>query len=258
MTKNLGKEYGKAKIEASKLPQFTHLKKHNVNLTIEKVNQVVMILFKQKVKPEEAQVINLLKYFNIPVPKGHGALLDFSELKKPDFLFTVNIKLMQKLFKVLNQENKGAKPETGSSFYRFYVGTGNNHNSVRQIVKRRSWWHRQKHERFIGQGSAATTADDDESDEEYEDAGKGAHFIWTQWRKSELTDHLKMCHNMSTRLMYNKLEDNYHLANKKALFMNVTQYYKAMGLDPFEVAIPLTFHIKSQNDPEYARFERVF
>jgi tubulin---tyrosine ligase len=48
------------------------------------------------------------------------------------------------------------------------------------------------------------------------------------------------------------------LANKKALFMNISQYYKAMGLDPFEVAIPLTFHIKSANDPEYTRFERVF
>lgn len=58
--------------------------------------------------------------------------------------------------------------------------------------------------------------------------------------------------------MYNKMEDNYHLANKKALFMNISMYYRAMGLDPFEVAIPLTFHIKSSNDPEYLRFERVF
>ena len=88
---------------------------------------MVMILFKQKVKPEEQQVISLLKFFNIPVPKGHGTNLDFTELKKPDFLYTVNIKLMQKLFKVLNQENKNVKPEQGSSFYRFYVGGGNNH-----------------------------------------------------------------------------------------------------------------------------------
>lgn len=58
--------------------------------------------------------------------------------------------------------------------------------------------------------------------------------------------------------MYGKLEDNYHLANKKALFINVVNYYKALNYDPFEVAIPLTFHIKSQNDPEYNRFERMF
>jgi hypothetical protein len=54
------------------------------------------------------------------------------------------------------------------------------------------------------------------------------------------------------------LEDNFHLANKKALFMNMCNYYNKLGLDPFEVAIPLTFHIKSQTDPEYARFIEKF
>ena len=70
----------------------------------------------------------------------------------------------------MNQENRQMKPEQGSQYYRFYVGVGNNHPSVRQIIKRRSWWHREKHERFIGQGSAATTVgDDDDDDDDYED-----------------------------------------------------------------------------------------
>jgi hypothetical protein len=52
--------------------------------------------------------------------------------------------------------------------------------------------------------------------------------------------------------MYNRLDANYHLNNKKALFVNMNNYYRALGLDPFECAIPLTFHIKSgQGDPEY-------
>ena len=92
---------------------------------------MVMILFKQKIKPEEHQVIGLLKFFNIPVPKGHGTLLDHAELKKPDFLYSINIKMMQKLFKVMNNENKNVKPELGSNYYRFYVGSGNNHSSVK-------------------------------------------------------------------------------------------------------------------------------
>ena len=46
-------------------------------------------------------------------------------------------------------------------------------------------------------------------------------------------------------LIYNRLEDNFHLANKKALFMNISSYYRMLGVDPFDVAIPLTFHIKS-------------
>lgn len=53
-----------------------------------------MTLFKSKVKPDEQQMIQLLKFFNIPIPKGHGMLIDLTELKKPDFLYTVNVKLM--------------------------------------------------------------------------------------------------------------------------------------------------------------------
>lgn len=107
-----------------------------------------MILFKQKAKPDDAQVVSLFKFFNIPVPRGHGMILDFAECKKPDFLFTVNIKVMQKLYRVLNHENNKAKPEQ-ANFFRFYVGYGNNHLAVKHVIKRRSWWLREKHEKFI-------------------------------------------------------------------------------------------------------------
>lgn len=98
---------------------------------MDKINQVVMCLFKQKLKLEEPAIISLLKHFNIPVPKGHGMMLDATELKKPDFLFTVNIRLMQKLNKVLNESNRNIKPETGSNYFKFYVGVGNNHPTIR-------------------------------------------------------------------------------------------------------------------------------
>jgi len=47
--------------------------------------------------------------------------------------------------------------------------------------------------------------------------------------------------------VYNKIEDNWHLSNKKALFLNMRHYYESMGEDPFHV-LPLTFHIKSVDD----------
>ena len=54
--------------------------------------------------------------------------------------------------------------------------------------------------------------------------------------------------------VYAKLENNYHLSNKYALFYNMRKYYKALDRDPFEV-LPLTFHIKSgTSDPEYKNF----
>ena len=33
---------------------------------------------------------------------------------------------------------------------------------------------------------------------------------------------------------------------------------EGLGHDPFDVAIPLTFHIKSTSDPEFEKFERMF
>ena len=57
---------------------------------------------------------------------------------------------------------------------------------------------------------------------------------------------------------YNKLEDNYHLSNKKALFINMKNYYEARGEQPFD-ALPITFHIKTGlDDPEYLKFSNFY
>lgn len=89
---------------------------------------------------------------------------------------------------------------------------------------------------------------------------KGVHFIWTSWRKTELTQSLRLKQSTAgPKLMYNRLEDNFHLSNKKALFMNMCHYYRKLNLNPFEVAIPLTFHIKSiHTDPEFKKFVQCF
>lgn len=60
--------------------------------------------------------------------------------------------------------------------------------------------------------------------------------------------------------MYNRLEHNFHLSNKKALFRNIVRYYRHRQMDPFEIAIPLTFHIRhvGSNDADYMAFIRAF
>ena len=58
--------------------------------------------------------------------------------------------------------------------------------------------------------------------------------------------------------LYNKLEDNFHLSNKKAMFLNIKLFYEAMGKDPFN-ALPVTFHVKTGlDDPEFARFKAYY
>ena len=112
-----------------------------------------MTLFKGKIKSTDQNLIKLFKFFQIQIPRGNGAVLDNNVLRQPDFLHEVNKKLLQKLYLVLNRENRNIKPETNSSIFRFYVGKGNNYPTVRQLVSRRSWWNRvtKEHEKFYGQ-----------------------------------------------------------------------------------------------------------
>jgi tubulin--tyrosine ligase len=57
--------------------------------------------------------------------------------------------------------------------------------------------------------------------------------------------------------LYNKTENNFHLSNKKALFLNMRYYYEAVGED-ISLGLPLTFHIKSIDDPECQRFRNFY
>jgi hypothetical protein len=58
--------------------------------------------------------------------------------------------------------------------------------------------------------------------------------------------------------LYNKMEDNYHLNNKKAMFLNMRNYYEAMGKDVF-TAVPVTYHVKEGlEDPEFLKFKTHF
>ena len=58
--------------------------------------------------------------------------------------------------------------------------------------------------------------------------------------------------------VYNKIEDNFHLNNKKALFLNMRNYYNAIEKNPFDT-LPVTFHIKNGlKDPEFIRFKKFY
>jgi hypothetical protein len=55
--------------------------------------------------------------------------------------------------------------------------------------------------------------------------------------------------------LYNKIEDNFHVNNKKALYLNMKNYYEALDEDVF-ANLPLTFHVKSGlEDPEFHKFK---
>ena len=58
--------------------------------------------------------------------------------------------------------------------------------------------------------------------------------------------------------MSNRMESNYHLANKKHLFYNFKKFFAYIKKDPFK-HIPLTFHIKQGiNDPQWNIFLKYY
>ena len=58
--------------------------------------------------------------------------------------------------------------------------------------------------------------------------------------------------------LYNKIEDNFHVNNKKALYLNMKNYYEALEEDVFD-NLPLTFHVKAGlDDPEFTRFKNKY
>ena len=57
--------------------------------------------------------------------------------------------------------------------------------------------------------------------------------------------------------MHNKIEHNFHLSNKKALFYNLKSFYEATCKEIFDI-VPITFHIKDSDDINFAEFQTTF
>ena len=97
------------------------------------------------------------------------------------------------------------------------------------------------------------------------DYGK-CHLIWTSWWKKRISDNLriqKQITETTTRdrvRIYNRIDHNYHLANKKWLFHNMKEYYRSQGRCVFKDKVfPVTFHIKDgTNDIEYQKLVQCF
>lgn len=51
------------------------------------------------------------------------------------------------------------------------------------------------------------------------------------------------------------MDNNKQLTNKKGVFINMREYYRALGVDPFSV-LPQTYLVKSLADEDFRRFEQ--
>jgi len=124
--------------------------------------------------------------------------------------------------------------------FKAYIWRGNNGRVVKTVLKKRWWW----------------TIVDKWDPEEWD-------FIWTQWLKPKVIKNIAVSRwntsipnqnrtydtrdaskqNFKRSCVYNRIPQNYHLSNKKNLFLNLRKYYLALDKDPNSY-IPVTYLIK--------------
>ena len=57
--------------------------------------------------------------------------------------------------------------------------------------------------------------------------------------------------------IYSRLDNNKQITNKKGLFVNMREYYKVIGVEPFN-GLRMTFLVKSVCVDEFRKFENYF
>ena len=142
--------------------------------------------------------------------------------------------------------------------YRYYVGKGNHPTVVLHCLKARWWWTpngkdsdtkphfvwsqgiQKDYLRTFPKNDAFSLPEISELNVEMEGETLGFNLI--QDSKSFTVLQSTAVYESYNLLLHNRLERNFHLTNKKALFINLKEYYESLGQDPFTV-IPLTFHI---------------
>lgn len=240
-------------------PEFTHLKNCKINKMFRNYNEFINLSFKSKYPTYDTnQIVKIGKLLGLKISPQQINHENFQK-KIKEFVCPLKEKLLNIIWSGLNQggsEREQPQKINNFSSYKFFIGKGNNSSFIKTVVKQRWWWY----------------------DHDKEDM-KEVHFIWTQWRKNNILDDIKQiqesCDDESNEnsedssveaypvttshetKLYNRIEDNYHLSDKKALFINMKKYYDKLNLDVFDY-LPTTFHIKDLDDPQFQNFKDYF
>ena len=103
--------------------------------------------------------------------------------------------------KKVENANIESKTSVFKNKFKGYVTTQNHGILVRSVLKRRNWWNLIKVKNV-----------------------ESCDFIWTQWLKREIVEDFPTYNDsfsISDFKMYNRIEFNHHLSNKKNLFLNM-------------------------------------
>jgi Tubulin-tyrosine ligase family len=219
--------------------------------------------------PNKSKIITKVSY------KEASRLPEWAMIAKPE---------LEAIWKNIVCMSNGIKPVQHSQQYKYYIGKGNNSSLIKRLMSSRPcWvstdnieeanfvWTQWKDKSFI---STLPTCKDIivKSGTLPSIAFQVPVRINNVYRQVDLNDlgFSKVINshsytslllkeiNSSTSRLYNKLEHNQHLANKKGLLKSLKAYYETMGKNVFDYH-PITFHVTSgDKDPEFMNFVEAY
>lgn len=170
--------------------------------------------------------------------------------------------------------------------YKYYVGKGNNSTLIKRLLDNRNWWVSTENileAHFVWtqwkDKTIVTGLPEGKDVSHMLDTSSNPSIIYQVpvkmndvLRRVDLSDlgffkiknshsytvlNTQEIHSNSIKI-YNKLEFNQHLANKKGLYKSLKSYHKILGTNIFSYH-PVTFHIKTTEDnEEFASFMQAF
>ena len=225
----------------------------------------------RQISPTKNKVITKISY------KEASRFPEWAMIAKPE---------LEKIWRSIITVSNGLRILPQAIQYRYFIGKGNNSALVRRLMVARSWWgptETIEEAHFVWtqwkDKNYIQTLPDAKSKEHVgnlENMPSTAYHVPVKmnnvYRQVDLNDlgYFKIKNSLSyTPLetsdiapgnfkIYNKLEFNQHLANKKGLFRCLKNYYEAIGKNVFDCH-PTTFHIvNGEEDCEFARFLEAF
>lgn len=208
-------------------------------------------------------------------------------MKDRDWLGRARESILRNFGRLVNESN-GVQVQGTVEVYKYFVKKGNNSKLIAQVMQTRPWWVRVKvksEAHFLwspkreldwlrslpctSQSSSLYdptkipvscavkfTPQDSKVPRAVNIRPLGFCSITSSPSFCRLTT-LTVLHSSDLRL-HNRLEHNYNLTHKKALYHNLKQYYSSLGVD-YTRYVPLTYHIKTgENDPEFHSFMSKF
>lgn len=255
-----------------------NMKSRDFNLQLK---EKLFFVFIRKMMSENKEIF--------PTPPQNRTSGDIDEIDAK-----VDYKVPQITAKQESADNTGTQNRAGEnlSLYRYFFGKGNNSHMVKNLFKNRFWWTNHEKNEMAGVNFMWTQIKNIAHMEtllcKYPERKSGIHnkkggttavvkqpMSTPNSKKKEKQQQVSGDKGQITNerkiegpsgepkptldvKLYNKIEDNFHVANKKALLLNMRNYYEAMNQNVFD-NLPVTFHIKNGlQDPEFTRFKQCY